>query len=713
MTRGSGRSTPPRPAGRCLVWSAVSIAVVAAVVDTVCMGLRGRLFTSFGSIDHGWPIITLTGVVSAVMGGLIVVRDRRQPIGWLLLIPGVTTCLSLALDAYSGWVLLDGGPGSTIAALVCGWLASFLGAQIPFAANAVILLLAPRGRSPGRGWSVAVGAAVIGCLCWSLPPLLEAAAYAQVDPQPGALSQVLFVAGLVLVDVAVVAGVVSLFLRRRRSEGVARVQIQWFIVAAVPFAAAIGWLVGSLYLLDLPRGQATHLPLFLAELAFPLAITVAVLRYRLYDIRLVLNRAWLLLGATAVVGAGYILVVGVIGGYVGGFAGGSAGGIVGDTVDGFWPALLASAVAACLFQPVRAHVVRLADRLAYGIRLEPYEALADLSRRLADSPGSDATLAEIADACRRSTGARAVVIELQDESGVPIAVGMAGVDPAAPGTWHTTPITDGRARFGVIRIAPAPGRPVGRRDRHVVNGLSEHAALVFGNLRLEAGLRGKIDELAAVADQQREARVRMSRVRDDELARLERTLRTTVAAELRRLGRRLDELAAHPPAAGSPVWSGLFDDVGRCLTALRDLSHGVHSDVLESMGLEAALAARLGRPGRRSRLTVTETVASRPPEPAVAIAVERVVATAAVSGIAAVELAVDGDELVLSVEPGAPAPVPVDVSDVVSTAGGAVTVEGGRWVARFPLPAAVGTAAGREPDAGPVHAPPVVLGVRN
>lgn len=277
----------PRPAGRRTVRWAVGVTVLAAVFDTVCMGLRGRLFTSFGFIDHGWPIITLTGLLSAVMGGLIVARDRRQPIGWLLLLPGVTTSVSLALDAYCGWVLLDGGPGSSTAGLVCGWLASFLGAQIPFAANAIILLLAPRGRLLGRGWWVAVVAAVIGCLCWSMPTLLEAAAYAQVDPQPGPLSQVLFVTGLVLVDAAVVAGVVSLFLRRRRSHGVERVQIQWFIVAAVPFAVAILWLVGSRYLLGLPRGEATHLPLFLAELAFPVAITVAVLRYRLYDITLV------------------------------------------------------------------------------------------------------------------------------------------------------------------------------------------------------------------------------------------------------------------------------------------------------------------------------------------------------------------------------------------------------------------------------------------
>jgi hypothetical protein len=689
----------PRPASRRTVRWAVGITVLAAVFDTVCMGLRGRLFTAFGFVDHGWPIITLTGIVSAVMGGLIVARDRRQPIGWLLLIPGVTTSLALALDAYCGWVLLDDGPGSATGALICGWLASFLGAQIPFAANAIILLLAPRGRLLGRGWSIAVAAAVIGCVCWSVPPLLEAATYAQVDPQPGPLSQTLFVAGLVLIDAAVVAGVVSLFLRRRRSHGVERVQIQWFIVAAVPFAAAILWLVASRYLLDMARGEATHLPLFLAELAFPLAITVAVLRYRLYDITLVLNRAWLLLGATAVVGAAYVVVVGAVGGWA----------------DGFWPALLASAVAACLFQPLRAHVVRLADRLAYGVRLEPYEALAELSRRLADSPGSDATLVEIADACRRSTGAQTVVIELHDEVGAPVAVGVAGADPGpATHPMVTTPITDGRSRFGVIRIRPAPDRPLNRRDRLVVNGLSEHAALVFRNLRLEAGLRAKIDELAVVADQVRESRARLTRVRDDELARLERTLRTTLAPDLEGLGGRLDALAADPPPPGSPAWAELLEEVGRCLTALRDLSHGVHSDVLESIGLGAAVASRLAHAGSRAPLTVTDEITTRPPDPVFAITVERAVVTAATVAprIDAVDLTVVGDELVLRFDLAADRPVPVELSDVVTGGGGSVTADRAGWVVRFPLaPVRTPDHGSPHPGAEPVHPPGIVLGV--
>jgi hypothetical protein len=162
------------------------------------------------------------------------------------------------------------------------------------------------------------------------------------------------------------------------------------------------------------------------------------------------------------------------------------------------------------------------------------------------------------------------------------------------------------------------------------------------------------------------------------------------------------------------------DEVGQCLAALRDLSHGVHSDVLESIGLGAAVAARLAHEGSRARLTVAGEIATRPPDVAVAIAVERAVgaAVAAAPQIDAVDLAVVGDELVLSIDLGAdveadrpvPVDVPVDVLDVVGGGGGSVTADRARWVARFPLVPASTTVGRRHPGLGPAQHPDGALG---
>lgn len=667
------RATPAAVAWpRWVAGLCVAFAVTAALVDTACMALRGHLVTEFGVIDHGWPIIPLTGVVSTVMGALVVTRDRRQPIGWLLLVPGVTTTLALALDAYSGWVLLDAGPGPMVVAVVCSWLASFLGAQIPFAANAVILLLAPDGRLIGRTRGLAVVAAVAGCLLWSAPTVLEAAVYAQTEPRPSALGQILFVAGLVLVDAAVLAGVVSLFVRRRREHAVARVQIQWFVVAAVPFAGSIVWLLLTGYVLHWPRSAATHLPLFLAELVFPLAIAVAVLRYRLYDITVVLNRAWLLLGTTAVVGTAYVLLVGTIGG----------------SLPGFWPAVLASAVVACLFQPIRSRIVAVADRLAYGDRLEPYEALAELVRRLGESAGADATLAEIAAAGRRATGAEAVTIELYGESGDPVAVARDGAGPAGSPPAHHLRITDGRTTLGLIRVVPAPGRPLRRRDRVALADLSAQAGLVFRNLRLEAGRQARIEELARIGEQLRASHDRLAAARAQELRRLELTVRESISPILQRLGEGLTALAGAPPSSRDGRWNELSDEVGHCLAALRALSHGVHSDVLDSLGLPAALAARLRQAGSGARLTVAGDLSRQPPSPAVAAAVERCVMQALMIAprLSDVTVTVAGHELVLAlVHPGS-TEVPVVLGDLAESVGGRVRGGDTGWLLHFPLP---------------------------
>ncbi len=669
------RATPAAVAWpRWVAGLCVAFAVTAALVDTACMALRGHLVTEFGVIDHGWPIIPLTGVVSTVMGALVVTRDRRQPIGWLLLVPGVTTTLALALDAYSGWVLLDAGPGPMVVAVVCSWLASFLGAQIPFAANAVILLLAPDGRLIGRTRGLAVAAAIVGCLLWSAPTVLEAAVYAQTEPRPSALGQILFVAGLVLVDAAVLAGVVSLFVRRRREHAVARVQIQWFVVAAVPFAGSIVWLLLTGYVLHWPRSAATHLPLFLAELVFPLAIAVAVLRYRLYDITVVLNRAWLLLGTTAVVGTAYVLLVGTIGG----------------SLPGFWPAVLASAVVACLFQPIRSRIVAVADRLAYGDRLEPYEALAELVRRLGESAGADATLAEIAAAGRRATGAEAVTIELYGESGDPVAVARDGAGPPGSPPAHHLRITDGRTTLGLIRVVPAPGRPLRRRDRVALADLSAQAGLVFRNLRLEAGRQARIEELARIGEQLRASYDRLAAARAQELRRLELTVRESISPILQRLGEGLTALAGAPPSSRDGRWNELSDEVGHCLAALRALSHGVHSDVLDSLGLPAALAARLRQAGSGARLTVSGDLSRRPPSPAVAAAMERCVMQALAAGprILHIVVGVVDDALEVRLTGPTGTAIPLTIGDVVDSVGGRTVVGEKGWVLHFPVPPA-------------------------
>ena len=184
-----------------------------------------------------------------------------------------------------------------------------------------------------------------------------------------------------------------------------RRQLLW-IASSAAFLA-----IGVVLILVIPRIQGEEgtwvaaLPLRLAQLAVPLCVAVAVLRYRLLQIELIVNRALVLALATGFVAVAYVLVVVVLGVAIGGGTG------------GFWPSLLATAVVAIAFQPLRGRVVKIADRLAFGAAAAPYEALADFSRRLGERPDPSALLPAVAEAAAHAVNASRVRALLNVEAG--------------------------------------------------------------------------------------------------------------------------------------------------------------------------------------------------------------------------------------------------------------------------------------------------------
>ena len=99
-----------------------------------------------------------------------------------------------------------------------------------------------------------------------------------------------------------------------------------------------------------------------------------MLRYRLYDLDVIINRTVVVAAGAGFAAVGYTVLVVTVGRQVEG------------RTSGFWLSLLGTALVALAFQPLRRGVVRLANRMAYGERAQPYEALADFSRRLAEAP---------------------------------------------------------------------------------------------------------------------------------------------------------------------------------------------------------------------------------------------------------------------------------------------------------------------------------------
>jgi hypothetical protein len=655
-------------------WLGGVVCLVAAVVNTVFIAAALDPFAVDTLADRGFPFVTLAALLCGTMGSLVLSRRSRHPIGRLLVLCGVVTALSLACDAYAYWVLAGGGHGPAPVVMAVNWLASALNGNITLAGFAVIFLLAPDGTPASPRWRVAIAVAVAGATLMELPPFVEPMTYlTATDPvatTPAA--RLARLAGALLLVGAFVAALVSLVRRQRRSTGLQRAQIRWFSSAAGFLAVAWGWLILVQYAVPGASYALSIVPLMTAVLWFPVAIAIAVLGHRLYEIELILNRGWLLLGATAFVGVGYVVLVTV----------------VSTSMAGFWASALAAATVACAFQPLRVRLVQLADRLAYGDQARPYLALADLSRRLHHTPDQARLLLSVAEACSQATGAAAARVDLFDAAGTRLdtAIAPAGavLDEAAAVRldvryWGET--------LGALWVQPAAGRALRRRDLLVLTGFSEQAGVALRNLRLDDELAERVAELGEVVAGLQESRERVLRARNDQLAALERSLARDVAPRLETVAGELDRRADEVPPPDDRSWAVVDTELAAAREQLRSISHGLHPSLLEAEGLGPALRSLLHRRGAAA-LVLADDLRTRRFDPLVESVVYRGVAQVLESGHALhrVELRVDGPDLV-AVLAGAELATAVgaDLRDPVEGRGGVVGGVDGVLTLRMPL----------------------------
>ena len=422
----------------------LGLAVLAGVLDTVFTAAYRPLLSEATWADHGWPLAPLAGVGCALMGALIVSRHPRHRLGWLLSVASLLS-VTLAGEAYSVWVLDGNGPGSPYPAHVAAWASPLLGWPA-FTALIFVFLLSPDGRLPSPRWRWAVWVTVVGLCLHELGTLTLDPAGFVVGQRSGdrSVSGPLLAVGVALVAAGLVASAVSIAWRLRTAEDDLRRQLLW-VASSAAFLA-----FGVVVILAVPMVQGKEgtwlaaLPLKLAQLAVPLCVAVAVLRHRLVQIDLIVNRALVLALATGLVAVGYVVVVVV------------TGVAVGQGTTGFWPSLLATALVALAFQPIRRSVVKVADRLSFGAAAAPYEALADFSRRVGDSPDPSDLLPAVAEAAGQAVAAGRVVVLLHVDSG-----------PDQRAVWPSGEVADGaRPLTSGAELAVVDRRGAAREHHH-------------------------------------------------------------------------------------------------------------------------------------------------------------------------------------------------------------------------------------------------------
>lgn len=586
-----------------VAWLVVAVTGVAIVLDTVFTAARLSLTSEATWADHGWPLAPLASAGCALMGAVILSRYPRHPLGWLLIVASLLA-VTLAGEAYTSWVLEGGGPGSPLWAQRIGWAAPFLGWPA-FTALIMIFLLAPDGHLPSRRWRWAVWVTGAGLALRTVGALLiPPSQYVKGQQYDGSsVDTVLLTVGYLLVATGLVASAASLVTRLRRSKDDERRQLLWIASAATLLA------VGVVVILVVPRLQGQEgtwlagLPLRLAQVAVPVCVAVAVLRHRLMQIDLVVNRAAMLALATAVVAAGYVVVVVV------------TGLVVTGGVGGFWPSVLATAVVAVAFQPARRWIVRIADRLAFGDAAAPYEALADFSRSLGERPDPSALLPALARAAGTAVKAQQTTVRLQVTHGPDPVASWTQRDPVrAEVSTARIPIVHAGHDLGSLTVAMPAGRPLRTRDLRLLADLADQAGLGFHNARLSAELAGQVEQLRRHTLHLTESRRRLITAGDAERSRLEHAIAAQVLFHLSPMPQRLRELSAGPPNGRASLevsLTPLISSLTSALEALREITRGVFPAQLTRSGLPSAVASLLARTSTPGRLVVADDVAGR------------------------------------------------------------------------------------------------------
>ncbi len=576
-------------------WVVFAGFLVVATASMVLVELNGE------SLAEQIPYVIAFSMFG-VVGALILSRDRRNTIGFLLMWASFMTAASF----LSGEILTYAVPRGyddwwvTSSGLIngAGWLFGILLTVF------LLPLLFPDGHLPSRRWRpllwviAALVALIAVGLVFGQPTLTGSGDVETVNPlyvdAVGSLPDLDPIIGI-MYPAIFAASVVSLILRFRRSAGVERQQIKWVVFG---FGAALAAIVISSFFSQ--TGVLSAVIGGLAFLMFPLSIGIAVLRFHLYDLDVVIKKTVIFATVVVAVTAFYLMVAIALPTIVLGRGSGSG-------VDA-WQVLIGLAIGLLIF-PIRNRAGRFANRLVYGKRATPYEVLSEFSERVGEAYADEDVLRRMARILGEGVGADradvwlAVDRELRDVAAWPpdasgtAAIPLAnGAMPLIEGADRVYPVEQGGELLGALAVRKPVSDPVSAADEKLIAGLASQAGLVLRNVRLTEELKARLEDLKA-------AQRRLVSAQDEERRKLERNIHDGAQQQLVALSVKLrlaDGVVERDATQAHELLAQLQGETNSALEDLRDLARGIYPPLLADKGLAAALAAQ----GRKSGLPV-------------------------------------------------------------------------------------------------------------
>jgi two-component system NarL family sensor kinase len=549
----------------------------------------------------------LTGMVSLVyptIGALIVSRLPRNPIGWIFCGVGLLYQLQHLALAYSNYAVAEGFSlpwGEYVA-----WFSAWVGFAGLILACVFLMLLFPDGRLLSRRWLIVAWTAVLGAMLAALadgfyPGLLLTHGY--IENPLGATGHVgqqltaygsLAASKLLASALLLVSTLAALFppvVRLRRARGEARQQLKWFLYAAVPAAV-----VQSAFLVEVIISNrstnsmfemmnsfamfeirdvfslfgisaaeifngTSYVPAFVLLLLAVFAC-IAILRHKLYDIDLLINRTLVYGALSACVIGTYVLAVVAL-------------GAISQAQGNIAVSLVATALVAILFQPLRSRFQRGVNRMMFGDRDDPSAVTSRLGQRIEATLAPEAVLPTVVETIAQALKLPYVAILLKEGEGYRTGAAY-GSPPEEP---EVLPLVYQREEIGRLVIAPrAPGERLSEADRRLLEDLARQAEVAVHAARLTSDLQ--------------RSRERLVTTREEERRRLRRDLHDGLGPTLASFALKLDaarKLVRSKPGDTEVLLSRLKDQTQETISDVRRLVYGLRPPALDDLGLFGAI----------------------------------------------------------------------------------------------------------------------------
>jgi len=571
-------------AARRLSWSIVAVSVIvvmtglvfsilAPIADGQGVPLSHQLFTPVATFTYG------------AVGALVASRHPRNPIGWIFCATGFLSALNMFSVGYVLYdhlaVKSDSLPGTELA----WWLDTWVwipNILLPFT---FVLLLFPHGRLPSARWRPIAWVAGLGIMSFTFGtafhpgPLEEVGGKTAPNPLgiPGGADvlNALMAITAPLVLVGILGSVASVVVRFRNATGMGRAQLKWLALAGM--IAIAGNVLGYIPLAVWPNYPAANEFAILLTSAtivnIVLATGIAILRYRLWDIDILINRTLVYFSLTALVVGIYVAIVGSL-------------GTMFQTGASLLVSLFATGIVAVSFQSLRVRVQQGVNRLIFGDRDDPYAVLGRLSERLEGVVTAQSVLPTIVETVAEALKLPYAAIELKEGGNFKTAA--AYTRPSAPegipdADRELLPLVYQLETMGQMLLAPrAPGEQFSQSDRRLLETIARQAGIAAYNVRLTQDLQ--------------RARERLVTTREEERRRLRRDLHDGLGPALASMSFKLEavhNLAERDPAAVRTLAAELKAQIQESLTDIRRIAYGLRPPALDELGLVGALKEQL------------------------------------------------------------------------------------------------------------------------